>query len=65
VLKGIEWAALYFGSLFHLPKTCGSINKPHSIPKCGNVVTTVCLTESGICYIMRLNLYKWQSSSSV
>jgi len=49
-LKGSAWVALYFGSLFHPPKSCGNIDKCHSSSTPDNVGTTMCITESGICY---------------
>jgi hypothetical protein len=43
-LKGSEWVALYFGSLFHVPQTRGSIGKCHSSSIHDNVGTAVCVT---------------------
>jgi len=55
-LKGSALVVLYFGSLFHVLKTCGIIDKFHSSSIHDNVGTTMCITESGICY--ELVLYK-------
>lgn len=49
-LKGSVWVALCCGSLFHLPKTCGSVDKCHSSSIHDNVGTPMCVTESEICY---------------
>lgn len=49
-LKGSVWVALYFGSLFHLLETCGSIDKCNSSSMHDNVGTSMCITESEICY---------------
>jgi len=49
-LKGSVWVALYFGSLFHLLETRGSIDKCSSSSIHDSVGTAMCITESEICY---------------